>query len=158
MRINSKLNKGFTLIELLTVIAIIGVLTALFTVSFIGVRQRGRDAQRKSNIKQIQSALELYRADNDSYPTTAAFSALTCGGAFTLGTATYMAQIPCDPSSGGAYYYYQSSATSYVMGSCLENANDKDGKASKPSWWPAVPAYWPPATCASAYYYVTSNP
>src|SRR5579872_5421721 len=61
-------NKGFTLIELLIVLAIIGVLTGLLLANFIGVRERARDAQRKSDVKQIQTALELYRQDNGTYP------------------------------------------------------------------------------------------
>ncbi|MBI2195693.1 MAG: type II secretion system protein [Candidatus Levybacteria bacterium] len=63
-----KREKGFTLVELLIVIAIIGVLTTLLMANFIGVRQRARDAQRKSDLRQIQSALELYRSDQGSYP------------------------------------------------------------------------------------------
>ena len=62
--------KGFTLVELLIVIAIIGVLSALLMANFIGVRQRARDAQRKSDLRQMQSALELYRSDLGLYPTT----------------------------------------------------------------------------------------
>lgn len=155
---NSKLNEGFTLIELLTVISIIGILTALLTVSFISVRQRGRDAQRKSNIKQIQSALELYRADNDQYPAASTFS--TCGGAFSSAGTTYMSQIPCDPSSGGVYYYYLSSPTAYVVASCMENTNDRDAvaAANKPAYWPSAAAWVPTTTCSSGYYYVSQNP
>jgi len=65
---NSELEKGFTLIELLIVIVIIGVLATLLMTNFVGVRQRGRDAQRKSDLRQIQAALELYRADVGQYP------------------------------------------------------------------------------------------
>ena len=63
---NSK--KGFTLIELLVVIGIIGILSGLLMANFIGVRQRSRDGTRKSNLSQIQSAVELYRSDQGSYP------------------------------------------------------------------------------------------
>lgn len=138
------------MIELLTVIAIIGILTALLTVSFISVRQRARDTQRKADIKQIQSALELYRADNDSYPTTAGVLPTTCGSAFIFNSVTYMPKYPCDPSTAALYVYSQTSSTSYVIGSCLENTNDiKDGTATKPAWMPA---------CTPAYYYVSQNP
>jgi len=46
---------GFTLVELLVVIVIISVLAGLLVSNFIGVRLRGRDAQRKSDLAQIQS-------------------------------------------------------------------------------------------------------
>ncbi|MGE5041354.1 MAG: type II secretion system protein [Candidatus Levyibacteriota bacterium] len=172
--------KGFTLIELLTVIGIIAVLTGLFTVSYLAVRQRGRDAQRKSSVKQIQSALELFRADNDIYPDTTSFQNIGCNNPFsydkssstfnpsptTSSTITYMNTIPCDPTTGSAYYYFSATPTTYVIVSCLENTSDKDGRdgtsASTPSWWPATAPTWPPSTlvCPSGvtYYYAVSNP
>ena len=54
-------NSGFTLIELLVVISIIGILSTLLMANVGGVRERARDAQRKSDINQIQKALELYK-------------------------------------------------------------------------------------------------
>jgi general secretion pathway protein G len=59
------MKKGFTLIELLVVIAIIGMLSALLVPNFMGARERARDAQRKSDLKQIQKALEMYRQDQN---------------------------------------------------------------------------------------------
>lgn len=54
-------SKGFTLIELLTVLAIMGILTAIGVFSFQAAQIRARDAQRKSDLKVIASALENYR-------------------------------------------------------------------------------------------------
>ncbi len=121
-------NKGFTLIELLVVIAIISVLASLLMANFVGVRQRGRDAQRKSDMRQIQSALELYRADNGSYPD----SLPTCGTPLTYTdgatTVTYMQKVPCDPLSDDGYYYAPgtSPVITYEISSCIENENDSD--------------------------------
>ena len=92
---------GFTLIELLVVIGIIGILTALLTANFVAVRQRARDSQRKSDLRQIQSALEIYRADNRAYP----LALLACGSSFTpqdLSSPVYMQKIPCDPLGSSA--------------------------------------------------------
>lgn len=114
--------QGFTLIELLIVVVIIGILVTLITANFVGVRQRGRDAQRKSDLGQIKSALEIYRADIGCY----AGSIPTCGQPFTSGTSTYMQKVPCDPLSGG-YTYTPSSGScvpSYTLVACLENTND----------------------------------
>src|SRR4030042_4388316 len=63
-----KNKKGFTLIELLVVIAIIGLLSTLAVVALNTARQKSRDAKRVSDIKQIQTALELYYADGNAYP------------------------------------------------------------------------------------------
>ena len=63
-------NKGFTLIELLVVIAIIGILASIIIVSLIGVRERARDARRKSDLRSLRTALELYYGKNKKYPST----------------------------------------------------------------------------------------
>lgn len=115
--------KGFTLIELLIVIVIIGVLATLLMTNFVGVRQRGRDAQRKSDLRQIQAALELYRADQGSYPLTANFPA--CNASFVKDTNTYMQKVPCDPTGIAPFVYkYSSDGTTYSIFVCLENVND----------------------------------
>lgn len=146
---SSKKSQGFTLIELLTVISIIGVITALFTVSYVNVSQRSRDSQRKSNIKQIQAALELYRADTDTYPTNATLGSYLCGSSLVSGTTVYMQKIPCDPKSNTRYYYNGTSPSTYVLGSCIENTSDKDAVSSPPAGM---------SNCSPAYYYVATNP
>lgn len=55
---------GFTLIELLAVIAVIGVLVAILIPVVGKVRQNARDANCKSNLKQIGTAYLLYVQDN----------------------------------------------------------------------------------------------
>ena len=117
-------SKGFTLIELLIVLAIIGVLSALLMANFVGIRQRARDGQRKADLRQIQAALELYRADTGSYPDTASFP--SCPQSFVNGTTTtYMKSIPCDPLTSQSYEYKGNAATgTYCLRACLENTND----------------------------------
>lgn len=130
-----KKQKGFTLIELLIVIGIIGILSGVLLVNFLGIRQRGRDGVRKSDLSQIQSALELYRADEGKYPATTDFPA--CGSQLDDGgtppVVVYMKKIPCDPINADKYVYtYSPSGTdnsTYSLFACLENTNDpqKDG-------------------------------
>ena len=63
------MKKGFTLIEVLLVIAIIGILASVILVSFgASVRKKGRDVQRISFLKQLDSGLELYYAHYGHYP------------------------------------------------------------------------------------------
>jgi len=59
---------GFTLIELLVVIAIIGLLSTLAVVALNSARQKARDAKRVADIKQVQTALELFFSENSGYP------------------------------------------------------------------------------------------
>lgn len=50
------------------VISIIGVLATIVIGSLGDARSRARDARRHSDIKAIQSQLELYYIDNGQYP------------------------------------------------------------------------------------------
>ena len=123
-----KNKKGFTLIELLVSISIIAILTALLSANFVGARQRGRDGKRKSDMYQIQSALELYRSDNGKYPLTIAAcgTCLSPTGTCLDSDTKYMQKIPCDPSGTLVPYVYSSAnGSTYTLYSCLlENPSD----------------------------------
>lgn len=121
--------RGFTLVELLLVIAIIGILSTLVMANFIGIRQRARDAQRKSDIAQIQSGLEFFRSDQQRYPTTGEFDTASCGSPFSFTGVTYMQKIPCDPPDQTIPYRYSvSGAQQYSLYACLENDNDSQSQ------------------------------
>ena len=115
---------GFTLIELLVVIAIIGILSSVVLASLNSARQKGRDARRISDVKQIQLALELYYDTNAGYPTGIYGTTLTSPG--------YISAIPTDPSDNTActdgtqascYDYDQtSSGDTYELGANLETS------------------------------------
>ena len=57
-------SQGFTLIELLVVVSIIAVLASVVMSSLQSSRLKAYDAQIKSDMTQIKSALELYANDN----------------------------------------------------------------------------------------------
>lgn len=139
----SKINKGFTLVELLVVMAILGILVALVAGNFRTAQIRGRDAQRKSDLKELSHSLELFYADYGRYPSdlsglmracsyvkAAPDSSGSCSwgsGEFTDGTTIYFKTMPTDPTSDFSYYYRivpTSSNQKYQIFAHLENTQD----------------------------------
>jgi len=68
MQINMYKNKGFTLIELMVVITIIGILAGVLFASFNEARMQSHDKARMVTLKEVQLALELYKAQYGRYP------------------------------------------------------------------------------------------
>ncbi len=79
--------------ELLIVIAIIGIMTAIATVSYSSAQKKTRDSRRVSDLKAIQNGFEQYNADNNGlYPATCSLDA------------TYLPSgLPADPKTGADY-------------------------------------------------------
>ena len=117
------MKKGFTLIELLVVIAILGMLATIGMGSFRSSQIKGRDAQRKSDLGQIQKALEMYYNDYGQYPS----SIPAGGGSWQDAKGTlYMKEVPKDPKAPTFVYVYQQKDTGvgYAVYARLENTND----------------------------------
>ncbi|MGB3945761.1 MAG: prepilin-type N-terminal cleavage/methylation domain-containing protein [Candidatus Saccharimonadales bacterium] len=60
---------GFTIVELLIVIVVIGILAAISIVAYTSVQNRGHDSAIQNDLRTIAKQFELYRIDNQRYPT-----------------------------------------------------------------------------------------
>ena len=142
-----KLKRGFTLVELLVVMSIIGVLASLGVGSFRSAQARGRDAQRKSDLKQISHSLELYYGDYGQYPAAVSTSLIggcpsttssSCAwgtGSFTDNKTVYFKVLPADPITQQNYYYRivpASNNQKYQIFAYLEGTNDPDKMTGLP--------------------------
>lgn len=124
-----KQQKAFTLIELLVVISLIGVLATLVISNMNSARERARDAQRKSDLRNIQTSLRLYYNDNGGYTPKAELDALW-GSAWINDGITYMNILPKDPLSPTQdYVYTYTDSDNYILMACLENKSDDKGVA-----------------------------
>ena len=120
---------GFTLIELLVVISLIGILATLVMANLNAGRGRARDAQRKSDLRQISTALRLYYNDNSAYPVAGYFDSLW-GIKWEEDTTVYMQVIPDDPLPSQGYRYEYVDSDNYILSACLENKSDTSGVAA----------------------------
>ena len=74
-RLNDK--RGFTLIELMVVIGIIGILAGIAVPKVTSVKERANISVVKSDLRNIQTALEIYAMQNsDQYPDEDNFSSI----------------------------------------------------------------------------------
>ncbi len=132
-------SQGFTLIELLVVISIIGILSSVVLASLSSARGKARDAERASDITEINKALQMYYIDHGTYPSTGSLNTVymdpgcKTAGATDQITASwvpglvaggYIGKLPQDPrpadvafgsTVGGACYMYSSDGQYYVL-------------------------------------------
>jgi len=63
-------NAGFTLIEIMVVMVILGLLVAVVAPNIMGRGDQAKVTVAETQMKNISSALDLYRLDNSHYPST----------------------------------------------------------------------------------------
>jgi len=63
-------HSGFTLIEVMVVVIILGILAAVVVPVVIDKPCEARIAAAQQDIRAIESALEMYKLDNFTYPST----------------------------------------------------------------------------------------
>ncbi len=103
---------GFTLVELMVVIVIIGLLATIVALNVIPSGDTAKIQKAKADIATIDQALEMYRLQQNVYPTTAqGLAALSTAPAGLANPASYQAggyikKLPDDP--WGRPYLYAS--------------------------------------------------
>ena len=114
MKKNNK-NKGFSLIELMAVVVILGILASIVVVNVAPIFQRAYLEKIRADITQVSKALELYRFNEMTYPSSdQGLNALTephdeLKNPFLYTENGYISTLPTDP--WGREYIYEYPAT-----------------------------------------------
>ena len=125
---------GFTLVELMVAISIIGILSSIVYANFGEARKSSRDDIRKTGMKELQLAIEFYKAQNDVYPAAGCGATVApasgsnlaaqywangeCGQYITGLTPDYTPALPIDPNNeagSGVGFMYASNGTNYKL-------------------------------------------
>ncbi len=136
MKNKNKLFTGFTLIELMVAVSIVGILSSIIYASFGDARAQARDKARMTALKEVQLALEMFKAQTGSYP----IPTPSCSGGASdffgpgpVGGATgfaecvqyipglvpdYISELPTDVMTedvAAQGFFYRSDGTSYKL-------------------------------------------
>ena len=66
---HKRFSVGFTIVELMIVIVVIGIIVRITVVAYNGTQSRAKDTAVQDDLVKLGDALNLYYADNGSYPT-----------------------------------------------------------------------------------------
>lgn len=156
------MKKGFSFLELMMAVAILGTLASFVILQTAGARKSSLDNRRKSDLLNVQSALELYyaKASPKAYPESRAstppnppsFVPLALVLAPALVNNGFLSSLPEDPTynpSGSlcgsltwaSRYYYSSDGSQYkILDGCPINSNIAKAAATDSFLDPARPA------------------
>jgi general secretion pathway protein G len=133
------MRKGFTLIELMVVVVILGILATLVAPKVMNKPEQARRTKAKVDIRSIQTALNMFKADTGRFPTTAeGLQALvTNPGVKGHDPDGYLERVPTDP--WGKKYVYISPGVhrkDYDLKSCGKDGEDggSEDNADIESW------------------------
>ena len=107
-------NKGFTLIELLVVVVVIGILAGMVFVTIGDIQVDARNARRRSDMRAIWSAMEMYRIEVRG---GRGYHEITVGGTparvTTVGISPYLDPLPKDPDNTAYYGFHSTSGAAH---------------------------------------------
>lgn len=141
---------GFSLIELMVVVSIIAVVLAISLPNFLGVRQRARDSKKKTELRELKQALNLYYSDYQTYPAdnggsdgqffgcgadglqicpqagALADCEFAAGGSDCTDSTIYMKLLPRLDGSDYGYEYALADVNNFCLATVLEHTADPD--------------------------------
>ncbi|WP_372758707.1 type II secretion system major pseudopilin GspG [Litorivivens sp.] len=68
--LKSRRQAGFTLLEIMVVIVILGLLVSIVAPNVLQNQDRAMVEKAKADIAMLEQALDMYKLDNHTYPTT----------------------------------------------------------------------------------------
>jgi general secretion pathway protein G len=107
--VNKRLHRqAFTLIELLLVLVILGVLAAVVVPKFVGRGEQAREAAAKTDIANIESAIDRFEVDNGRFPSNDEGLGVLVNPPMnaTNWRGPYLKSVPNDPWQGAYIYRY----------------------------------------------------
>jgi len=124
-------NQGFSLTEIMITISIIGSVATLAGAKMDDVLPMARDAQRKANVRQVQTALNIYYDDHGQYPISRSVEPTAADWqlikkVLESSDQTYMPEVPSDPLATDQYVFkYWSDGQKFKITYETEDPNDK---------------------------------
>lgn len=144
----TRTNRGFTLVEILVAISIMVVLMTIVLASVGEARKKGRDAERISEIAQLEAALRTYAVTYGRYPSTADGNcahnnSFATGGCMNvLVTAGLFPSLPADPQhSATTYYHYDNWCQVYATTTAANQQyrlwadGERNNNGLLKNWW-----------------------
>ena len=128
---------GFTLTEIIIAIALVVIFVTLPSLSYANFLKKSRDTQRRTDLNNIHTALEMYKTANGVYPEE--LDEL-------LEPPGYLNEVPKDPKDGQetsdgsgkqyGYEYESEDGRSFILYAPLE---DEEGGGTEKSYYVVTP-------------------
>jgi general secretion pathway protein G len=113
--------RGFTLIEVMVVVVILGILAAIVVPRVMSRPDEARVVRAQQDLRAVSAALDLYKLDNLTYPTTEQGldalvrkpTGLPAGARYKEDG--YIEAVPKDPWGGDYQYLYPGQHNTYDL-------------------------------------------